>query len=41
MIYYQKMFSQNETLFHSEMQHAETRFIKGFATHTDSKRASY
>ena len=41
MTYYRKMFSQNETVFHSEMQHAGTRFIKGSPTHTDSKRASY
>ena len=41
MTYYRKMFSQNETVFHFEMQHGETHFIKGSATYTDSKRASY
>lgn len=41
MTYYQKMFSQNETVFHFEIQHAGTRFIKGSAIHTNPKRASY
>lgn len=35
------MFPQNETVFHFEIQHAGTCFIKGSETYTDPKRASY